>query len=368
MFDLFRSRAKIVRYLLGGVLLVVALSMVITLIPGFGSSVGQNVDDQIVAEIGKDVLTVSQVQRDIQDAVKSGRMQPALLPVFVPQLINGQIQQRAVAYQAQRMGVVVTNDDVIGAIQSTMPQFFKEGKLVDKQAFEDVLAQQGLTTTDLLETFRRQLYIQRLEIIADEGVIVTPKEVEESYRRSHTKAKIEYIRFDPANFRTQVKYTPDDLQKYFAANRPNYMVPAKISFQLLIVDEKKLAENVTIPEAQLRQTYQKNLDRFRTPERVQARHILIDAGKDKSKEEVDKAKAKAEDLDKQLKAGADFAELAKKNSQDPGSASKGGDLGWVVHGQMVPEFEQATFALKPKEISNVIKTDYGFHRKEAAKY
>ena len=136
--------------------------------------------------------------------------------------------------------------------------------------------------------------------------------------------------------------------------------PEKRSFDLIVGSDADFGQSAQISDNDLRRRYQDNLDSYRTPERVQVRHILIKTT-GVPKEEVPKLKAKAEDLLKQLKSGADFAALATKNSDDPGSAQKGGDLGWIVKGQTVPDFEKAAFSLKPKEISSVITTEYGFH-------
>ncbi len=121
-----------------------------------------------------------------------------------------------------------------------------------------------------------------------------------------------------------------------------------------------MADTIQVSDAQVQAYYNAHKDDYRTPERVHARHILLSIT-NKPKDEVPKIQAQAEALDKQIKAAADFAELAKKNSQDPGSAQKGGDLGWVSRGQMVKNFEDAVFTLKPNEISNVVTTEYGFH-------
>jgi peptidyl-prolyl cis-trans isomerase D len=122
----------------------------------------------------------------------------------------------------------------------------------------------------------------------------------------------------------------------------------------------KVGESIQIPDSQVLSYYNSNKDQFRTKERVKARHILISV-LNKPKDEVPKLKAKAEDILKQIKAGGDFAKLAEQNSDDKTNASKGGDLGWVSRGQMVPEFEKATFALNKGQISDVVATNYGFH-------
>jgi peptidyl-prolyl cis-trans isomerase D len=129
---------------------------------------------------------------------------------------------------------------------------------------------------------------------------------------------------------------------------------------LIIADQQKVAESIQVSDAQMQQYYNSHRDQFKTPERVKVRHILLTTT-GKSKEEIAKIKTKAEGLLKQIRGGADFAELAKQNSDDPGSKANGGDLGWVVRGQTVKNFETAAFSLKPKEISDLITTEYGFH-------
>ena len=138
-------------------------------------------------------------------------------------------------------------------------------------------------------------------------------------------------------------------------------MPEKKNLTMLIADQAKLEAAVNATDADLQRIYAQNQEAFRTPERVKVRHILLKTqGKPASEEAA--IKAKAESLLKQIKGGADFAKLAKENSEDPGSAANGGDLGdWITHGQMVPEFDKAIFALKPGETSDLVKTQYGYH-------
>jgi peptidyl-prolyl cis-trans isomerase D len=150
------------------------------------------------------------------------------------------------------------------------------------------------------------------------------------------------------------------LEKVFSADRAHYPVPAKNTFQVVVVDQAKVAATMTVTDAQLHAAYSASMDNFRMPERIHVRHILVATG---GKSDADKKalKTKADDILKQLKNGADFAELAKKDSDDKGSGEKGGDLDWIVKGQMVPEFDSAAFALKPKELSGIVTSNFGYH-------
>jgi peptidyl-prolyl cis-trans isomerase D len=193
-------------------------------------------------------------------------------------------------------------------------------------------------------------------------VIVTPAEVAQEYRRRNEKVKLEYIAVSPEQFASQVNITPEQVRSYYEKALPTgrFQVPEARSFDLLVADAAQLGQRIAIPDADLRRAYDSDKDQYRVPARVHVQHILLKTT-DKPQADFPKIQARAEELLKQLKSGADFNELAKKNSEDPGSATKGGDLGWIVRDQTVKAFESAAFSLKPKELSSVIKTEYGFH-------
>ena len=360
MFDLFRSRDKAVRYLLGGLLGLVALSMVITLIPGYGSASSRSDNDTIIAEIGKDdVVTVREVQKLIQDQIRSRQMPQEMAAIYAPQIIDQFINERALAYQAKRMGFTVSDQELADAIRGIMTRF-TGGQPVDRAMYEQILNSQGTNIPEFEANMRKQMLLTRLQNVALEGVIVTPKEAEQEYIKRNTKAKIAYLAFKSENLKSQVTVTPQDVQAAFNGNKEAYRQPEKKNIVALVADQDKIAQSMQIPEPELRAAYNRNQEHFRTPERVKVRHILFQTT-NKSADEVAKIKAKAEGVLKQIKGGADFAELAKANSDDPGSKGKGGDLDWVVRGQTVKNFENTAFSLKPKQISDLVQTEYGFH-------
>jgi peptidyl-prolyl cis-trans isomerase D len=359
MFDLFRSRDKAVRILLGGLLLVVALSMVTYLIPNYGSTEG-TAQDPIVAEVGGEKITTRNAQIVIQQALRSKSVSSAMLPILIPQMVDQMITERALAYQAERMGFHVSEDQVINAIRLTIPQLFPEGKFVGRDIYAAMLAQQNLTIQDFESDMARQLLVTRLREVAVEGTVVAQADVEAEFRQRNEKVTIEYALIAPEKFRSEVKVTDAETQAYFEKNRGAYKIPEKRSVAILVIDQSKLEQSLAPKDADLRRLYETDKDRFRTAERVRVRHILLNTT-GKSADEEAKTKAKAEDLLKQIKAKGDFAALAKKNSEDPGSAQKGGELEWIVRGQTVKPFEDAAFSLKPGETSGLIKTEYGYH-------
>jgi peptidyl-prolyl cis-trans isomerase D len=292
--------------------------------------------------------------------VRNKQIPADLMQVYAPQYVDQMITERAVAYEARRLGFSVPDSELAGTIRSILPRFFNNGQLIDKVAYQQFLEQQGMTIPEFEANLRKQLLMKRLTDLALEGVIVTPKDAEQEFKTQNEKLKIELISFKPDDLKSQVKVTPEELRAYYNSNKEGFTEPEKHDLTILIADQNKIAATIDIPEAQLRAAYNSRRAEFQTPERVQVRHILLKTT-GKSPAEVEKMRAKAEDLLKQLKNGADFADLAKKNSEDTGSAVKGGDLGWVVRGQTVKNFEATAFSLKPKELSNVIATEYGFH-------
>lgn len=370
MFDLFRSREKSVRYLLGTLLTLVAVSMVVTLIPGWGSGTGSS-SDQIIAEVGKDVITMREVQLGLQDTLRAKNIPPELITIYVPQIVNQLVVDKALAYEANRLNLSANDEEVAQAIQQTIPQLYQDGKFVGKDMYAAFLAQQNLTIADFEKKMRERVYIRKIQNIVYEGMVVTPQEIEQEYRSRNEKVAVEYVALDPAQYTAEATVTPQEVQAAYNANKTQYRIVEKRTIDLIVVDEAKVAEQLQASDDELRRVYEANKDNFRIPERVRARHILLKT-QGKTKEEEAKLKTKAEDLLKQLKGGADFTKLAKENSEDPGSKDKGGDLGLFGRGQMVKPFEDAAFSLKVNEISGVVKSDFGFHiiqttEKEAAR-
>jgi peptidyl-prolyl cis-trans isomerase D len=355
MFDLFRSRAKAVRIMLGAMLAIVAVSMLLYLIPGTGITAADSSNDQVIAEIGKSTVTVGQVQQQLRNVLQNRQLPPEFAATYIPQLVDQAIAERAVAYEAEQLGFRVSDRDLATTLRS-----FQFASLPPDQYQQYVEQQYGTTVPDFEENVRALAYEDSLTMIVAEGIIITPAEAEAEYRRRNQKIKVDYIAFSASKTMADMKPTPEEINAYWAKNKGFYNVPETRDVQFVVADQAKVADTIQITDAQIQDYYNAHRDEYRTPERVKARHILLSTA-NKPKEEVPKIQAQAEALLKQIKAGGDFAELAKKNSQDPGSAQKGGDLGWVSRGQMVKPFEDAAFALKPNEISNVITTEYGFH-------
>ncbi len=363
MFNLFRSRDKVVRIMLTGLLGVVALSMVTYLIPGSGMDTGTTPETSVVATVGKDSITYQEVAKAIQNMTSSRQLPPELLAIYVPQIVQQMISERAMAYEAGRLGMRVSADETDNAIMDSLPaQLIKDGK-VDSATLAAVLQQQGMTMASLKSDTARQLLVSRLREIVGAGVIVSGREIDAEFHRKNDKVRLEYALLTSAKYQAEAEPTDAEMKAYYDAHKASFQTPEKHSLAVILLDPA----NIGAPppsDAELRKAYNASLDSYRVPERVDARHILIKS--DASNDAAMKAKAAA--ILKQLQSGGDFAKIAKDNSQDPGSAVNGGELGWIVKGQTVPEFEKAAFSLQPGQTSGLIKTTYGYHIVQVEKH
>ena len=358
MFDLFRSRDKSVRILLGALLLLVALSMLTYLVPNYNS--GGSSSDAVVADVGDETVTLTDVQRAIQNAVRGKQLPSELLGTYVPQIVDQMVTEKSLAYEARKLGFVASDSDIRATIQQMAPSLFPDGKFVGKDAYAAMLGEQGLTIPQFEDSVRRDILISRLREVAVEGTIVTPAEVEQAFKDKFAKANIQYVKVIGDKFKAEVQPSEADMRAFYQVNIKQYTHPETRDLALLIADKAKMEAGLNPTDAQLQQLYNQNKEQFRVPERVHAVHILF-MTQGKPPADDAKIRAQAEDVLKQVQHGGDFAALATKYSEDPGSKTKGGDLGWVQRGQMVPEFEKATFELKPGQISGIIKTQYGYH-------
>ena len=271
MFDLFRSSQKGKKILLSVVLGIVALSMLLYLIPGAGTSTGSGSNDQIVAEIGTDSVTVRQVEQGIRNVIQGRQVSPDVISAIVPQLVEQTITDRALAYEAKRLGFQVSDFQLATTIRST-PQ------VASIRLRSSIRCSSSSNTVDR-SGIRRQSpagsSVQNIMKIAMEGAFVSPAEVEAEYRRRNEMAKLEYIAFDPAKLGEAAKPTTEELKAYFEKNKAFFPAPESRRLQLIVADQVKVGESIQIPDSQIQSYYNSNKDQYRTKERVKARHILI---------------------------------------------------------------------------------------------
>jgi len=357
MFDLFNSQ-KAKKYVMGGILVLVSLSMLLYLVPNYNTGTGAN--DVVVAKIGSVEITEAEARRSIQTQTRGQRIPAEIIPNYVPQMIETMVNDRAMEYEAHKLGLEVSDQDVADYLRQNFANLFPDGKFVGKDVYAAMLAQQGVTIDGFEADLKRTMLIGKLREVAIEGSIVTPAEIEKEYRKKFDQVQLQYVKVSQDKYKKEVEPSADDMQQYFKTNGAQYQDPETKSLVILVADGARIEQSLNTTDADLMALYNQNQATFRTPEHVNVRHILL-MTQGKPAGDESKIKAKAEDLVKQLRAGADFVEMAKKNSEDPGSKDKGGEYDNVVRGQMDPAFEKAAFTQKPMVISDPVKSVYGYH-------
>src|ERR1700722_6493013 len=296
MFDLFRSRAKAVRIMLGAMLGIIALSMLVYLIPGTGMTTSaSDSGDQVVAQIGGSDVTVGDIQQQLKNRLQNQQLPPDLAATYIPQLVDQAIAERAVAYEAEQLGFRVSDRDLADTLRSI--PVANQAPDVYRQAIEQ---QYGITVANFEDNVRVKSYEDDITNFAEEGIIVTPAEVEQEYRKNNEKIKLDYIGLDLSKVVSTLKSSPEQVSAYFARNRNFYRLPETRNIQMIVADQAKVAQSIPVTDTQVQSFYNSHLDQYRTPERVHARHILLSTT-NKPKDEVPKIRAQAEDLLKQLK-------------------------------------------------------------------
>ncbi len=275
MFDLFRSRATAVRILLGGLMLLVALSMITYLIPGAGLGGGGG-ESQIVAEVGGQTVTLSDLQQSIQAQMRNQQLPNDLVAAIIPQVAESLVTQYAVAYEAERLGFRVSEADLVAEIKKMLPQLFNGDNYAGDQAYAAALAQLNMTIPQFEAALKQQILMSDLQGLAAEGVVVTQSELEAAFRRANDKVKIEFVGVSAAQVASQISIKPEEVKEYYDKNRASFQIPEKRSMEVLIIDQAKVSQSIAVSDEELRLLYDQNKDSFRVPDRVNVRHILIE--------------------------------------------------------------------------------------------
>ncbi|HSP33500.1 MAG TPA: peptidylprolyl isomerase [Thermoanaerobaculia bacterium] len=278
------------------------------------------------------------------------------------QVVDSLIDQRLLLQEARRLHLGATQEEVRAKILE-IPLLNPDGKFVGGELYSRyVTGMMGYQTpAEFEDELAREITLQKVESALQSSVIISPKMAGAEYRRISENAKIKYVLYPATRELAAVNATPAEVDAYYKANQQKYSHAEQRDVKYLLADFNRLRTTIVPNDAELHKRYDATREDYRTPEQAHALHILIKTDPNSPPDVDAAARAKAESLVKQLRAGADFAKLAKENSADPGSAAKGGDLGWFGKGQMVPEFEQAAFTLPLNQVSDPIKTQYGYH-------
>jgi peptidyl-prolyl cis-trans isomerase D len=349
-------------------LLVLAASMVTYLVPRGGDALTGT--SGVVATVAGEKVFTKDVSTFVQRQMRAQRVPDFYLPILMQQAVRRLVQQQEVRYEAARMGLKASDAEVRDELENGpyKQYFFPGGKWIGQKEYVDFLAQNQLTPEAFEAQVRDDVMGRKLYEAIAAGVSVTPGEVEQSYRDKNLKVKFQYAILNLDDIQKEVKATDADLKAFYEKNKARYQnaIPEKRQLRYIVLLDKDAENKVTVDAADIQRNYNEHLDQYRLPERVKVRHILISTppagpdGKPDAKA-VEEARTKAADVLKQVKAGGNFAELAKKYSQDPGSKDKGGELGWATRGNFVAEFEKTAFALSPGQTSDLVQTDFGFH-------
>lgn len=360
MIEFFQRRDVLVRIFMGLVIFVLGGSMLIYLVPGTGGSEG-NSPDAVATVAGRDI-TATELSRQISQIERSGQPIPrSMRGLYVKDLLDRLINQRMLEYEAQRLGLRVTDQENAEQIKQILPTAFSGGAVSSLENYATEVQQRtGMSVPEFEEALRNSLLETKVRRLVTDGINATPAEIAEEFKQRNEKVKLEYVVIKPSDLESKVEVNDAALSGYFGKNQGRYQVPERRGFQYALLDLAALRQAMHPSEAALESYYKQNLEQYRVQNRVHVEHILLKTT-GKTDAEVAEIRKKAEDILAKARKGAKFEDLARQYSEDDTSKVKGGDLGWILRGQTVPEFEQAAFALKPGEISGLVKSMFGFH-------
>ncbi len=357
MFDAVRNNPRIVQIFLA----LIALPFAFWGVDSYLRSNGAGNDLASVGNSKISSLQFDQALRERQDQLRQSlgaefKSEMMNSPAVKLGILNGLINQRLLLLEAEKLHLGTSNQalrEVIGGI----PAFQEDGKFSDNR-YQAVLASQGTSPAQFEARIRQDLTLQQLVGTIGGSAFVSKTQAEQMLHLQAEERQFGEFRFTAASFADKVKIEPETVQKYYDENKQRFETPERIKANYVVLSLDTLLDQVNVNDAEIKKWYDDHPQLYRVPEERRASHILIIFdGDDKAK-----AKAQAETVYKEVqKNPSRFAELAKQYSKDPGSAQKGGDLGFFSRGMMVKPFDDAVFSLKDGEISGIVESDFGYH-------
>jgi peptidyl-prolyl cis-trans isomerase D len=348
-------------------LFLVVVAFIALYFPDFmRQDTGAAAPGDVVARVGGEDITAGEFRRAYMSQIAmyqrayGNSVNPDLLRQMGidQQILRQMLDERAAVQEARRLGLKVSDAEIAQRVRS-MPAFQRDGHFAGTEMYRMVLRSQSppLTTTEFEESLRRSLLVDKLRRALTDWIAVSDAAVESEFRRRNEKVKADLVVFSADRFRDQVTLADADVAAYFEKHKEQYRVPEKRKIKYLLIDIEAMKARITVPPGDVERYYRQNIEQYSSPEQVRASHILF---KTEGKDEAE-VRRKAEEVLKQVKAGGDFGALARKFSEDEGSAKQDGDLDYFGRGRMVKEFEDVAFSLAPGSVSDLVKSQFGFH-------
>ena len=362
MFDFFHKHKRL---FLGLILLLILPSFVVFGIQGYsGMTEGGNAT---VAKVDGHKITQAEWDASHQEQAQRVRQQrpeidPKLLdsPEARAQTLDALVRERVLAAAVDKLHLSV-GPERLQRLFVTDPQFAML-RNADNSINKDLLAAQGMSVASFEARLRQDLLLQQVQGGIAGSVLVAAAPLAQALDALLQRREIHFTRFAIPDYLAKVAPTDAEIEAFYKTHEADFRAPEQANIEYVVLDLAVLKKTVAVPEEDLKKYYTENASRYTVAEERRARHILINAAKDATPDVKQKAKAKAEALLAEVrKSPASFADVAKKNSDDPGSAANGGDLDFFGRGAMVKPFEDAAYAMKVGEISNVVESDFGFH-------
>jgi peptidyl-prolyl cis-trans isomerase D len=377
MIRFLQTPGPLKKVILGGLLTIICVFMVITLVPGFGSTdffgTGAPAKGVVATVAGSDITSL-EVQREARQMVqqqfpRGGPQLGMLMPYFASQAAEQLISRTAIIAEAQRLGLRATDDDLRDELQHGRyaTVFFPEGNFVGQAAYEERLQQANLTITQFEKSVKDDILLEKLRNLVAGSALVTDAEIHEKFVKDNTKVKFDYAVLHKEDILKTLHPAEAELKAYYDQHKAAYAnsIPEKRKIKYALIDSAKVQAGIQVSHQEVEAYYDQHRDEYRVPEQVNVRQILIKTplpgadGKVDAKG-VEDARKKGEDALRQLKAGTKFEDVAKKYSDDP-SGKTGGSIGWVRRGGFpVPEVDKAAFSLAKGANSDLINAGYAF--------
>jgi peptidyl-prolyl cis-trans isomerase D len=376
MIRFLQTEGPFKKIVLSGLLLLICAAMVIAFIPGnLGNDLTGTPGKGVAAKVDGEDITVDEVRETArgmlqQQGAQLGANASILLPFFAQRAADQLVDRQALVSEAQHLGLKATPQEVKDDLQHGRYSeiFFPGGTFIGEAEYQNLLQQHNLTPATFEDNVGKEILISKLQALITGSASVSDSAIRKQFDKDNTKVKFEYAVLKQDDIKKGLHPTTEELKAFYDSHQKNYAnsVPEKRKVKYAMIDLAKIESGVQVTRDELESYYNQHRDQYRVPEQAKVSHILIKTplpGPDGKVDEkgVAAAQQRAQDLLKQLKAGANFEDLARKNSEDPGSAKEGGSLGWVPKGRTVPEFEKAAFSLPKGQLSDLVKTSYGFH-------